>query len=658
MAFVQAHNVSLAFGDRDILKDVTISVASGDRIALTGANGSGKTTLMKILAGLAAPDSGEIVVSRDANISYLPQSGIVHEGSTLFEEAERAFEPFRELQLTLETLGKELAGHTESTPETEKLLNRHHELQERLQESGFYSRRERIEQVLSGLGFSREDLSRTTEEFSGGWQMRIALAKVLLEYPEIMLLDEPTNYLDLETTEWLRGFLSSYRGGVLIVSHDRFFLDATVRQVAELFTGRLKLYRGSFTEYQTVRSRELDALRAQYERQQEEITRIEDFIRRFRVNASKAQLVQSRIKQLEKMERIELPETMKRIHFSFPPPPHSGKKALTLSGLGKAYGDRVVFTDLGLELERGEKLVIVGKNGAGKSSLMRIIAGEDGSFTGELRYGTDIRVGYFSQDQADSLSHDATVIQEIESAAPTSLYPQLRNLLGAFLFRGDDIYKPIAVLSGGEKSRLSLLKLLLTPVNLLVLDEPTNHLDMNSKDVLLDALSAYEGTVIFVSHDRYFIESLATKVLSLEETGPRLYYGTYAYYRWKRDRIGEIDADETPAGPGKAVDGRTASEEEPVLSEAARTREEQKRLKAELRRLEREEDQLMDRLEELELERQRLEHALGNPENYTSGEKMRELRSLIEENAAEQNRVSGRWESIEPELSRLRTEFS
>lgn len=658
MAFVQAHNVSLAFGDRDILKDVTISVASGDRIALTGANGSGKTTLMKILAGLAAPDSGEIVVSRDANISYLPQSGIVHEGSTLFEEAERAFEPFRELQLTLETLGKELAGHTESTPETEKLLNRHHELQERLQESGFYSRRERIEQVLSGLGFSREDLSRTTEEFSGGWQMRIALAKVLLEYPEIMLLDEPTNYLDLETTEWLRGFLSSYRGGVLIVSHDRFFLDATVRQVAELFTGRLKLYRGSFTEYQTVRSRELDALRAQYERQQEEITRIEDFIRRFRVNASKAQLVQSRIKQLEKMERIELPETMKRIHFSFPPPPHSGKKALSLRGLGKAYGNRVVFTDLGLELERGEKLVIVGKNGAGKSSLMRIIAGEDGSFTGELRYGTDIRVGYFSQDQADSLSHDATVIEEIESAAPTSLYPQLRNLLGAFLFRGDDIYKPIAVLSGGEKSRLSLLKLLLTPVNLLVLDEPTNHLDMHSKDVLLDALSAYEGTVIFVSHDRYFIESLATKVLSLEETGPRLYYGTYAYYLWKRDRIGEIDADETPTGSGKAVDGRTASEEEPVLSEAARTREEQKRLKAELRRLEREEDQLMDRLEELELERQRLEHALGNPENYTSGEKMRELRGLIEENAAEQNRVSGRWESIEPELSRLRTELS
>jgi ATP-binding cassette subfamily F protein 3 len=658
MAFVQAHNVSLAFGDRDILKGVTISVASGDRIALTGANGSGKTTLMKILAGFTVPDGGEIVVSREAKVSYLPQSGIVHEGSTLLEEAERAFDPLRELQITLESLGKELSGHTESTPETEKLLNRHHELQERLQESGFYSRRERIEQVLFGLGFTRDDLSRTTEEFSGGWQMRIALSKVLLEYPEIMLLDEPTNYLDLETTEWLRGFLSSYRGGVLVVSHDRFFLDATIRQVAELFNGRLKLYRGSFTGYQTVRSRELESLRAQYERQQEEIAKIEDFIRRFRVNASKAQLVQSRIKQLEKMERIELPETMKRIHFSFPPPPHSGKKVLTLSGLGKAYGERTVFSDLGLELERGEKLVIVGKNGAGKSSLMRIIAGDDRAFTGELSYGTDVKVGYFSQDQADSLSHEATVIEEIESAAPISLYPQLRNLLGAFLFRGDDIYKPISVLSGGEKSRLSLLELLLTPVNLLVLDEPTNHLDMHSKDVLLDALSSYEGTVIFVSHDRYFIESLATKVLSLEETGPRLYYGTYSYYLWKRERLGESDADGIGSDLGSVGSERSVPTEEPALSEAARSREEQKRLKTELRRLEREEEQLMSRLEELELERQRLEHALGDPRNYTDGGKMRELRSLIDENTAEQGRLSARWESIEPELARLRKELS
>ncbi len=560
MAFVQLSGISLAFGDRDVLKDINFNLDTASRAALAGPNGSGKSTLMKVMAGLQRADSGERVVQKETRISYLPQSGIVHRGATLKQEAELAFTSLHELARRKEDLEEQLGSVREDDAGTEQLLFEHHEIQEHLLSVNFYGRTETIESVLEGLGFSRSDLDRETGEFSGGWQMRIALAKVLLEQPDILLLDEPTNYLDIEARSWLEGWLQRFRGGYFIVSHDRYFLDVTVTEVAELWNGSLKRFRGNYSSYERSRAQELDALIARYESQQAEIEKVEAFINRFRYNASKAAMVQSRIKYLEKIERIEIPDSMKRMHFRFPPAPHSGKQVVELASIHKSYGDNQVIKGLDLNLTRGEKLVVVGRNGAGKSTLMRIGAAVDSDFTGEVRYGAGVRIGYFSQDMESHLHPNLTIIEELEKDAPTHLVPMLRNLLGAFLFPGDDIYKPISVLSGGEKSRVALLKLLLYPSNLLILDEPTNHLDLRSKDVLLDALKAFTGTLMFVSHDRYFIEGLATSVLELGPSGARLFPGDYEYYLWKIDESANGEKSARAVSAGSASKEKAAEE--------------------------------------------------------------------------------------------------
>ena len=641
MAFVQLNNISIAFGDRDVLKEINFMISTGSRIALSGANGSGKTTLMKIISHVSEPDGGNVIISKDTRVAYLPQSGIEHKGATLREEAETAFDRISSMIVQIDSLGKELESEKDEK-KAENLLHRHHYLQEQVLESGYYGREEQISRILLGLGFSTGDLDRACAEFSGGWQMRIALAKELLKNPDILLLDEPTNYLDLEAREWLRDFLSFFKGGVLIVSHDRFFLDAVVSEVAELFMGALKIYKGNYSLYEKKRKEELITLMDLYKKQQEEITRNEDFIRRFRYQATKASAVQSRVKMLEKMERIEIPENLKKIHFQFPGPPHSGKKMLTLEGIRKSYGDKEVLKGIDHLILKGDKLVISGLNGAGKSTLLRILSGNDTDYEGTLTLGTDVKIGYFSQDQEEVLNKNNNVLEELESDAPTSMIPQLRSMLGAFLFSGDDIYKSVSVLSGGEKNRLALLKLLLRPVNLLILDEPTNHLDIHSKDVLLDALKNYSGTVIFVSHDRYFIEELAENVLELTEKGHRLYQGNYEYYLWKKSNEGISHVSSV---------NQNNKEEKPAVSSAKLSREEDKKLKAQIKRLKRKEEELLQLLAELEEENGELNKRLASPEVYSNGEQAREVSALIKANEEKQDEISEKWEVVEEQLS-------
>ncbi len=669
MSFVQLTQVSIAFGDRDILRDVGFAVRDGDRIALTGANGSGKTTLMRIIAGLAAPDSGTVSSDRDCRISYLPQSGITHQDRTLRAELEAAYTWVHRLLREMTDIGTRLEGTREETGETRKLVERLSHLQELVNRSGYYSREATVQEVVRGLGFRLRDLDRQTDEFSGGWQMRIALAKVLLERPDILLLDEPTNYLDIEARTWLESFLGTFAGGILLVSHDRFFLDSTMSEVAELFLGRLSVYKGNYTAYEKRRQQELQTILAEYEQQQEEIARIEDFIRRFRYNASKAALVQSRIRQLEKITPIEIPESMKHIHFRFPSPPHSGRQVVTVRDLSRSYdtpaGSRPVLERLHLDIERGEKLVLAGPNGAGKSTLMRVLAGYDNSFSGSVTFGAGVETGYFAEEMSDSLDREATVIEEMEKDAPASLYPVLRGMLGAFLFRGDDVYKSVGVLSGGERSRLALLKMLLKPSNLLVLDEPTNHLDMQSKEVLLDALRQFSGTVVFVSHDRYFIEGLANRVIELipdesEKTASRVrnFPGDYRYYLWRceQERLEQTGSVAAPARSTQQA-RRNGAESEPE-SATKRDFEEEKRLKSALRKLRREEEEIMRSMEALETKETEIQHELARPEVYVDGEMVKQLTAAIEESKRRHEGLAGRWEEVLNEIAGVEAELS
>jgi ATP-binding cassette subfamily F protein 3 len=681
VAFVQFTRVSLAFGDRDILKDVGLNLASGSRACLAGINGSGKSTLMKVIAGKLLPDSGERAAQRGCRISYLPQSGITHHGRSLREEAETAYEELAALVRDIETIDQRLGNATQDDSRTASLLEERQRIQELVENSGYYNRTQTIAAALSGLGFSTDDLDRRVEEFSGGWQMRIALAKTLLESPDILLLDEPTNYLDIEARSWLEQWLRNFAGGYLLVSHDRYFLDLTVNEVYELFQGRLKRYAGNYTAYEQVRQAELDSLLKRYAAQQEEIARTEDLIRRFRYKASKAAMAQERIKKLEKMERIEIPESLKKISITLPAPPHSGRIAITLEQLGKSYSERPVIAHLDLLLEAGEKLVVVGRNGAGKTTLLRILAGEDPDFTGSLAYGAGIRPGYFSQDAAEAMGagdppDSRQALDYLESEAPTELIPRIRDMLGAFLFRGDDVHKPISVLSGGEKSRLALLRMLLKPMNLLILDEPTNHLDLHSKDLLLDALRAYQGTIIFVSHDRAFMEALSTKTLELSPRGPgqpaaaRLFYGNYAYYLDRlareagetqkggslppRSKAGGFSA--TPlsgAPPRNAPPAPAAAAPEAAPPQAAgERREAEKQKQTLLRRIRREEAGILQTLEALEAEKAALEAELAQPAVYSNGEKARSVKARLDKLAAEAEEKSREWEAKAEELAK------
>ena len=646
MAFVQFSRVNLAFGDRDILKNVSINLQSGCKFALTGANGAGKSTLIKVLAGLVKADSGNRAVQKDCRIAYLPQSGLTHAGCTLMEEADKAFEFGYELQRQIDAIGEQLQ---KGEGNTDALVLRQSELIQQLEDSLWHRRQANAESVLLGLGFSRSDFDRDTKEFSGGWQMRIALAKALMQNPDILLLDEPTNYLDIEARTWLEEFLQNFKGGFLLVSHDRYFLDVTINEVYELFNGELKRYTGNFSHYEKVREVELKTLIAEYEQQQQEINKLEDFINRFGAKATKAAQAQEYQKKLEKMVRIEIPESLKKIHFSFPPAPHSGRLVLRTNGICKSYdGKRNVLNNLDMTLENGERLVVAGRNGEGKSTLLRIIAGVDKDFSGEIIPGAGVQIGYFSQDNAETIKGKESILDYLEARAPLELIPKLRDMLGAFLFRGDDVYKSLDVLSGGEKSRIALLQLLLSPVNLLILDEPTNHLDMHSKDVLLSALKDFGGTVVFVSHDRGFIEQLATKVLELKAGQYRYFPGGYDYYleQTVEKAAAKIGAKETgktelqPSGDNKPAE----------VSSGKFSYEEQKKQEAEKRKIQKEVSRLEDLIAELEEKKSALDLKMADPSVYSNGEKAKAVQRELEEICSKIEETTAAWEEAAMKL--------
>ena len=664
MAFIQFSKVSLAFGNRDILKEVSVNLKTGTKAALTGANGAGKSTLIKIMAGLVEPDSGKRTAQSGARIAYLPQSGLTHHGRTLKEEADLAFDYGYKIQNQIEEIGERLKQISPDEGATQSaLLKRHAELMETLENSGWYRRESLAESVLLGLGFSRGDFEKMTDAFSGGWQMRIALAKALMQQPDILLLDEPTNYLDIEARDWLEEFLQNYAGAFLLVSHDRYFLDVTINEVYELFNGELKCYPGNFSHYEKVRELELQTLIAAHKKQQEEIEHLQSFVDRFRYKATKAIQAQERQKMLDKIleNKIEIPESLKKIHFKFPAAPHSGRIVLQLESVTKSYdGKKDVLHNLDLTIENGERIVAVGKNGAGKSTLLRITSQQDKNFCGTMTLGTGVQIGYFSQDSAETIGGAQTVLQYIEDSCPLELVPRARDMLGAFLFRGDDVFKSLDVLSGGEKSRITLLKLLLRPVNLLVLDEPTNHLDMHSKDVLLDALKDFGGTVIFVSHDHAFIQNLATRVIELTPRHCRNFVGDYEYYLQriedeKNGTVGNfsfgtnVNSAEKKSEKSSAQNSN-ANENAKQKSAGAIKWEEEKRLASERRKIERLVEKLESQIAAKEEEKKSLEEKLAEPEIYSNGEKAKEVQRKISALAAELERLNTEWEAAAERL--------
>ena len=637
MRTLQIQDVSLSFGDREILRNISFNMSERTRAALAGANGSGKSTLLKVIAGKMKGDSISVSMTKGARISYLPQSDIVLPEKSLYSAAEEGYSRFDSILSEMKILeGIASKGGDEALRAAERLAEDH----ELLTSSGYYSRRPRIETILFGLGFQKKDLERPAREFSGGYQMRIALARILLEDPDFLFLDEPTNYLDIEAMIWLEEYLKSFDGGLMVVSHDQGFLDDMVNEVYELFSGRLTRYAGNYTKYLETRDAEIRELEKAYQKQQDEIEKTEEFIERFRYKATKAKQVQSRIKALDKIARIEIPGHLKKLAFRFPPSPHSGNDVLKAEHISKSYGNNTIYSDFSFLVKKGERLAITGRNGAGKSTLLRIIADSDSDYSGSIIDGAGVKKAYFAQDTENTLNPENTVLEEAESLADTKDIPNMRNMLGAFLFSDDDVFKKVSVLSGGEKSRLALLKILLHPSNLLLLDEPTNHLDINSKEMLLDAIKAYGGTVIFVSHDRHFIKNLATRILYLSEDGPEFFDGDYEYFERKikeKEEKFQLEAEKK-------------KEESRPESKGALSHEEAKQRRNRIKSLEREADRLSAEMDKLSDEMKALDDDIAKPENYSDTKKITELMKMKDNLTRAMEETEEKWLEVSSEL--------
>jgi ATP-binding cassette subfamily F protein 3 len=562
---IQLSTLTKSFGERVLLDRVTWQIDDRERVALCGPNGAGKTTLLKILAGLEEADVGEVVKPSDMTIGYLPQDGLAHAGRTVFEEASLAFASLLDMKAEMHALEERMGEEEAAEDEQAAMLDRYAELTDRFRLAEGYTIELRVATVLEGLGFSKDDFDRPADTFSGGWQMRIALAKLLLGRPGLLLLDEPTNHLDLDARNWLESYLREYPHAVILVSHDRYFLDSVVTRIADLSLRTITDYHGNYSDYLVERDARLERLRAAKKEQDDEVARVKLFIDRFRYQATKAAQVQSRIKMLEKVVPIEVPPERKRVHFTFPAAPKSGRMVLELKQVRKAYGALTVFENLSLHVERGDRIALVGPNGAGKSTLMRMLSGDEGPDRGDRLLGHQVVSEYFAQDEATRLEPSLTVYETLQSGSPLHMVPAIRNILGGFLFSGDDVYKKAGVLSGGERTRLAVARMLLRPSNLLLLDEPTNHLDLDSKDVLLDALVDYGGTLIFVSHDRYFVERLATRIIEVGHGRAESFPGTYLEFLWRKEHA---------EGPRASDDGRRTKDEGHGKDKGQRTTDE------------------------------------------------------------------------------------
>ena len=661
---IQLSELTKTFGGRTLFDRVTWQITARERVGLCGPNGAGKTTLLKMMAGLDEPDAGGILKPASLTVGYLPQDGLVHAGQTVFDEASSAFAELLAMKAEMHALEERFGDSTLADTEHEAMLARYSDLQDRFRLGDGYTIDLKTATVLQGLGFTPDTFTRPTESFSGGWQMRIALAKLLLREPGLLLLDEPTNHLDLEARNWLVSYLTTYPHAVILVSHDRYFLDAVVTRIADVTLRTLTDYVGNYSAYLASHTARIEQLRKAKREQDEEVARVKMFIDRFRYQATKAAQVQSRIKLLEKVVPIEVPPERKTIHFEFPTCAKSGRTALELKGVRKAYGDAVIFAGLDLFVERGDRIALVGPNGAGKSTLMRMLSGEEAPDAGDRVPGHNLVMQYFAQDEATRMDPAPTVYDTLSDGAPMHMVPMIRNILGGFLFSGDDIHKRVRVLSGGERTRLAVARMLLRPSNTLLLDEPTNHLDLDSKDVLLDALTSYGGTLIFVSHDRYFVERLATKVIEVGHGGVVVYPGTYEEYLWRKEHpegsaptaprvSGSSDARKAPAPAAKQTPAAGA----PAATAAPQqSREERKQLEADARKASKARAARQQRLETLEARIAEAEHSVKALEAQIAAdgfyEDRAEAQRVIDTHQALMWTVGdlmGQWEALQAE---------
>lgn len=637
-------DITVAFGARVLFDEVSLRVGGKERVSLVGSNGQGKSTLLKIMALINKPDSGEVALSRHTTMGYLPQEGIRYEGNTLYEEVYSSAGDINKIQEELTEIENEMSNHPEpGNDDFMDLLNEYGELQERFQALDGYTLKSKIEKILIGLGFFEKDFDRLTDEFSGGWQMRIALAKLLLQNPSILLLDEPTNHLDIESLIWVENYLKNYQGAIVLVSHDRNFLDNLTTRTIEISMGNVTEYGGNYSFYKKEKAVRKELLENQYNNQQKYLKQQEKFIERFRYKASKAKAVQSRIKQLDKLDLIELEDEEAAVAFSFPPATHSGKITIEIEGLTKTYdGVNNVLEGLDLIVERGEKIALVGVNGAGKSTFTRIIADIDKDFDGVVKDGHLVNKKFYAQNQAEELAGDKTVLETMEEAATGDIRKSLRTILGSFLFRGDDVFKKVAVLSGGEKSRLSLAKMLIEPSNFLILDEPTNHLDMKSKEVLMHALRKYEGTVLIVSHDRDFIDGIVDKVIEVKNKKIKVFYGNCSYYLEEKEKSDKqkTKIEQQPVAQKQEIKKEVSNADK--NEEKKRKAEQQKKnseLKKKISSVEAELSKCENKIKELEL-------LMANEDFYKSG-------SDIQKTTDEYNSVRKKAEQLTQEWEQL-----
>ena len=647
---IQLSNAGKRFGPKILFQDLDWLITPHDRVGLVGANGTGKTTLLKVLAGIDGLDYGTSNRQRGMRCGYLPQDGLSLSGRTVFAECLSVFEDVHNMQREMEELADRMAEVDHEGDEYQQIAERFHRLQAEIHSRDGYNIESEVGAVLNGLGFNKEDWERRTEEFSGGWQMRIALAKLLLEKPNLLLLDEPTNHLDLETRNWLEQYLCTYPHAYVLISHDRYFLDVTVGKIAEIWNKRVWFYSGNYEKYLSQKQQRKEQLEAAYRNQQEKVEQLEAFINRFRYQATKAKQVQSRIKELDRMERIEIPPEEKAIHFSFPQPPASGRIVVEGKDVAKSYGPKHVFSNANFVIERGDRIALVGVNGAGKSTLIKLLAGMEPATGGDIKLGHNVQVDYFAQDQYKALNPQSRMLDDLFEASPRSTQTELRNLLGCFLFSEDDVFKTVGVLSGGERNRYALARMLLHPSNFLLLDEPTNHLDLRAKDVLLESLQKFTGTVVFVSHDRYFIDKLATRIFEIESGHVEVFPGNYEDYLWRKqgkpDAVAEApdpqlssNGAKSPSGPG-SHSPETAREPEASAS----TEPKQKRLNPIKLK------QMKDRCQELEEEIARLEAVIAQAEtalqNFVSVEETQRQTDLLDRSKNELVQRIAQWEEL------------